>query len=362
MSPRELTPDLSRSTGLARFDVNAVPARERFDVWRSSIGCIFDVEIDRQQRQEDTFHVTLDGGLIDALMVVRTRTVSQRWRRPLWKIARDGLDHYMIQFYAAGTQVCDWAGGSVTMPQAGLLVYDLSREMVARSSDLDNLSLIIPRQQLAPLLRQPDAHHMRALPASAPLVAMLSSHMQHLLTSAGRLSSGESGHLAQASLHLVAACLNAGKPDGATDASELVPTQLIAVKRFVDARLWDPGLDAAAIGGHLGVSRSRLYEILTGLGGASTYIRERRLQAALSMLVDPGKRHLSVAAIAERCLMTPSEFSRRFSRRFGISPRAARHQAQATRIEPNDRELDRRYERWLHELSSAAPVSGPWVS
>lgn len=346
---------------MARFNVSAVPLRERFDVWHASIGCIFDVDIDRQQRQDQGFHATLDGGLIDALMVVRTRTVSQRWRRPLWKIARDGLDHYMIQFYAAGTQVCDWAGGSVAMPEAGLLVYDLSREMVARSSDLDNLSLIVPRQQLAPLLRQPDAHHMRAMPAGAPLVAMLYAHMQHLYANAGRLQGGESGDLAQASLHLIAACLNAGEYDGAPDATELVPAQLIAAKRFVDTHLWDHGLDAAAIGGHLGVSRSRLYEILTSLGGATTYIRERRLQAALAMLVDPNQRHLSVAAIAARCLLTPSEFSRRFSRRFGISPSAARHHARETRIALHDYELDRSYERWLRELSAAAPA-GPLIS
>jgi AraC-like DNA-binding protein len=364
MSAREFPPDqmLSTRAAVARFNVSAVPVHERFDVWHASIGCIFDVDLHRQERQERGFHATLDGGLIGALMVVRTRTVAQRWRRPLWKIARDGLDHYMIQYYAAGTQVCDWAGGSVAMPRAGLLVYDLSREMVARSSDLDNLSLIIPRQQLAPLLRQPDAHHMRALPASGPLVAMLCSHMQHLRINAGRLEGGESAELAQASLHLVAACLNAGEPDYASDDSELVPTQLIAAKRFVDARLWDPGLDAAAIGRHLGVSRSRLYEILSGLGGAATYIRERRLQAALSMLVDPNQQHLAIAAIAERCLLTPSEFSRRFSRRFGISPSAARHQAQAPRIELRDYELDRSYERWLQELSAAAPVPGHWVS
>jgi AraC-like DNA-binding protein len=347
---------LSTQSPVARFSLSAVPVHERFDVWHASIGCVFDVDMRRQQRQERGFHATLDGGLIDALMVVRTRTVSQRWRRPLWKIARDGLDHYMIQFYAAGTQVCDWTGGSVAMPQGGLLVYDLSREMAARASDLDNLSLIIPRQQLAPLLRRPDAHHMRALPATAPLVAMLLSHIQHLYSNTGRLQAGESSELAQASLHLVAACLNAGEPDCATDVTELVPAQLIAVKRYVDARLWEPGLNAATIGAHLGVSRSRLYEILTGFGGAATYIRERRLQAALAMLADPRQRHLSVSAIAERCLQTPSEFSRRFTRRFGMSPSAVRHQATASRIELQDYEVDRSYERWLRELSAAAPT------
>ena len=77
MTPPEFLPDqmLSAQTPVARFNLSAVPPQERFDVWHASIGCIFDVDIHRPQRQEQEFHATLEGGLIGALMIARTRTV-----------------------------------------------------------------------------------------------------------------------------------------------------------------------------------------------------------------------------------------------------------------------------------------------
>jgi AraC-like DNA-binding protein len=236
------------------------------------------------------------------------------------------------------------------MPKDGLLVYDLTREMKARSSAFDNLSLIIPRAQLAPLLNGPDGQHMRALRGDAPLVDLLRSHIQHLEASAGRLGPTQARHLAQASLHLVAACLNSAADPAEASVPSDVPSQLLAACRYIEARLWDRNLDTGALCRLLGVSRTRLYEIFAPLGGVAGHIRERRLRAALSMLVDPALREVPIAAIAERCLFTPAEISRAFRRHFGLSPRAARHHAMAPRFVLDAQGLDRSYEHWLQHL------------
>lgn len=337
----------------SRFSVEHLPAQQRYEVWRDSIACIFDV--DRPGRAGDDngeFHASIDAHMIGSLMLARTVTCRQTWRRSPLTMARDGMDHFMIQLYDSGTQRYVWKNGEAEMPPNGLLVYDLSQEMQAETTDFSNISLILPRPMIEDFLQTPDDQHMRALDGREPLVALLREHMLTLNRQAGRLDFQQAAAIAPATAQLAAACLN-GTWQGLPGETQFLERGLLtSLRRDIEARLADPTLSPASLCEHHGLSRTRLYEMFAPLGGVSAYIRERRLRAALLTLVNPHAMDQPISAIARTSgFRSDSDFSRAFQRRFGLSPRAARHHGLERQGQPKPAQIDRRYEYWLRELA-----------
>lgn len=102
------TEDISRVPHSV-FSLDAVPVAERFDVWRESIACLFEVDVPKERRTEG-FRAELDAHVIGDLAMARTHTQAQEWARSSATIARDGMDHLMIQIYEAGTM--EFRGGA----------------------------------------------------------------------------------------------------------------------------------------------------------------------------------------------------------------------------------------------------------
>lgn len=340
-------------TNHSRFCVSGLPKERRYESWRESIACIFDVGRTRTQAQTEDFHATMDTYVLGPMILVHTKTAAQQWRRSALTTARDGMDHYMVQIYAQGTQRCDWDGGSVHMPEGGFLVYDLSREMEAEATDLANITLFLPRPMLEGLLTAPDDQHMRAIDGAHPMAALFRSHLTNLWRQADVLEDGQARHVAPATAQLLAACLNGSQPLNAEQRAAVDQTVLAATRRDIDRRLADPALSPDDLCRRHRISRSRLYRLFESQGGVAAYIRGRRLAAAMTALVDPAQAHRPVGMIGEHLgFSSPADFSRAFQRRYGLSPRAARHYGARPKAEGTSEGLDRRYERWLHELNA----------
>src|SRR3546814_11813656 len=89
------------------------------------------------------------------LMLARTTSRAQHWERSAATIARDGMDHYMIQYYETGSQTVMHGNMQVEQPTGGLLLYDLSRPVRARIQPFPCLSPGLPRALLADSLPTP---------------------------------------------------------------------------------------------------------------------------------------------------------------------------------------------------------------
>lgn len=339
----------------SRFTVEPLRPKERYEVWRESIACIFDVEGDRDIRRGDRFRARIDAHMIGPVMLARTTSLQQDWKRSPLTVARNGMDHYMIQHYEDGHQQCTYRGGSVEMPANGLIVYDLSQEVFTRTSDFTNISLIIPRPMLDAALRSPDSQHMRVITGSEPLVAVLRDHMRTVADQADRLTLREGMELGPVMVGLAAACLNASIQDTPGGRFAVDHATLTAIKREIEARLDDRELTPADLCRRSRISRTRLYELFEPIGGVFHYIRERRLRTALLALLDPTQDRKLIYQIAyDAGFNDESSFSRTFRKRFGFSPRDVRRGG-ARGEDRNDGMmhegvLDRRYEQWLHTL------------
>lgn len=340
-----------RSVPRARFSVEHLPEKDRFQAWTDSLSCIFETDRTRTLKATTDFRGSVSVTMIGSMLLAETVTITQIWNRSPRLIARDGMDHYMIQIYLDGGQLCESEGRSVDMPRGGALVYDLSRPVKARSSDLRNLSLVLPRAMVENRLSDPDAHHLQVLSASDSMSALLIDHIKTMNRHAGRLDGRQTGALTEATLMLAAAALNVsgnGEAAGTIEAHD----QLVRIRADIRARVGDMALSPGDLCRRHNVSRHRLYALFASQGGVATAIREARLQAARARLSDPAAGSRRVSDIAQACgFSSDSDFSRAFRQRFGMSPSAARHYGLETRAGMPGPGLDRRYEAWLHQLA-----------
>lgn len=111
--------------------------------------------------------------------------------------------------------------------------------------------------------------------------------------------------------------------------SQAVAKHYGRVKRLIESELSNPDLSLAVIAQRLGISVSYLNVILRQAGTSyRQLVGDGRLERCRAMLADPVHAHSSITAIAfDSGFQDLSHFSRRFSQRFGTSPRAFRAEA-----------------------------------
>lgn len=335
------------------FDLDMVARPERYEVWRDSISCIFQADADRDARGGD-FHAFVDANMFGPLMLARTESHEHLWHRTSAIMARDGMDHYMIQAYEHGQ--LQWGGGlgDQSLPERGLLIVDLSQPLASKSSAFRNLSLIVPREMLDGALKSPNDQHMRVLSGDEPMVTLLRDHMVSLKNLAGQMSLQQAVEIAPATVGLAAACLNAAvDQETPAQSAGVAKAQLTVIRRFIETHLAEPELCADWVARHVGVSRSKLYKLFDPFGGVGAYIRDRRLRRALLALSDRRERHRPIYDIAlDAGYSSDAAFSRAFRARYGVAPRDIRRTPYVYGDAAGDvANVDRRYERWLHHLS-----------
>lgn len=338
----------------SRFDVAQVAPRARYDLWQDSIGCVFDVAVNESQREDGVFNAVIDAFRFDEFMVAKTTTVQQNWWRTPFNIARDGMDHYMIQFFLKGSMQWQTPRSSGEVGLGDLIVFDMAQEMQSITDDFCHISLIIPRAALAPRLDDPDGQHMRHLKWNSPIAAMLSDYLMLLGRNLPNLSYDQLKPLIPSILSMVAVCLN---DDAAGTKGQSYYDQWYLkrrIKSFILNKLGDSRLGSHSICDAMDLSRSNLYRMFEEEGGVKTFIRENRLKRSLRQIV-AGER-CSVSAVAEQNgFASSSDFSRVFRNCYGMSPREVRKQyglgvqgCDASFVETN---ICRDYEGWIQNLA-----------
>jgi AraC-like DNA-binding protein len=337
----------------SHFRLEDAPRSERYDLWRDSIACIFEVEAARDLRRDGDFRAEIETGVFSTIMLARTRTLEQRWARTPALMARDGMDHYMIQLYERGDMLWEDKGGLRSFPQNGLVVFDLSQPIATRTNNFANISLLIPRAQLEDQLKVSSDQHLRVLTGGEPMVQILRDHMRSLMSVASRLTVRQAAEIAPATVSLAAACLNVSLcPEDPRQRAGAALARLVVARRFIERHLSDAALTADRVAAEVGVSRSKLYQLFEGYGGVAAYIRDRRLRRALVMLTAGAYAHYSVYEIAlMSCYASDAAFVRAFRQRYGATPNDVRLAKSGWRTsDGGSPRVDRRHEDWVRHL------------
>lgn len=61
----------------ARFRLDDAPRHERYDLWRDSIACVFEVEAPKEVRGGGDFSAEIDAHMLGPVMLARTQILEQ---------------------------------------------------------------------------------------------------------------------------------------------------------------------------------------------------------------------------------------------------------------------------------------------
>lgn len=301
-----------------RFLIPADPA-SRTSAWRDHLAPVFTAQIARDA--DLSAGIGLATYHFGDVLLGTVSAPAQRLERDARMIARQGIDHVLIQFYAAGQSKVEIGRRAGAVKPLQMVVFDLSQPVVTEAGAVSATNIMLPRALLADHVATIENMHGQSLDYGAePVRRLFHTYLTGLMACADEVDTHQARQLSQAAANLCGACFEP------RDAAALASDRLtgIAIRRFIEEEIASEGIGVNAIVARFGVSRTALYRLFEAEGGVVSYIRERRLLRAMRMLTASDGR-LRIAAVAYATGFSDERsFSRAFHRRFGLSPRDAR--------------------------------------
>ncbi len=337
------------------FTTTMLAPGERFEAWRESMSVFLDADL-KGMVDPETFSGEIESYLIDDIMLTRAITKRQKYDRAGSKIARDGLDHYMIQVFLGGHTEINLGRREARSQADHPIAFDLGETLDSFNSDFHILCVVIPRARLAPLLVRPDSLQGLTPDPDSGGGRLLADFLRSLYLIAPVLTPLEEKRSALALLELAASAFNGVDAGGEAELRARDYALLLQTQRFIRDHLSSPDLSPEVIALGVGLSRTALYQLFEPIGGVAEYVRELRLRKCLGEIVSARHAHRHVSDIAWSWgFASPSHFTRAFKQRFGRTPSEARASAGAmaplNRVELDPRVGDRRYEEWIAALA-----------
>lgn len=188
---------------------------------------------------------------------------------------------------------------------------------------LHKLTITLPERTLARWLPRHHRLHGTVLKSSKGATALLRAHMLALREHRAEFSEQERYAVETATLEMIAGVV-AGNLEQPTQS--LADYQLSRVQAYILECLGDSDLNLDRVARGVGISRRYLHTLFERVEvSPRAWIQEQRLlRARERMLGDPG-RDATITTIAYDCGFSDSaHFSRAFTQRFGLGPRAFR--------------------------------------
>lgn len=247
-------------------------------------------------------------------------------------IARTGVDQFHVQFYRSHGFVLTLDGAEQAVRPGDVCMLDLSRPAALRTDGIDNLSAIVARDLLSPLLADVGDLHGLVLRRDSEAGVAVREHLEEMWLQAPDLTVEQGEAWSRATAALLAGVVRANTQSQAATRAEMRRSQFRAICRRIDRDLGDPDLGPAVLAGQFYVTRPTLYRMFEPHGGVGRYILGRRLTGVFRDLSDPSLAREPIAAILRRWgLENHTAAGRAFRAAFGMTPTACRFQALALR-------------------------------
>lgn len=299
-----------------RIDLAQIPSKERRDFVHDLLASTWDIaELDGPSEQ---LFWRSDIWMLDRIMIGSREVSPLSKQRDVRRVRVDGMDHCQLILGTQGEIVADCGDHEVVIRPGELAIFDLGRPWRMRCTPTAHTSFVVPRACLPGGYGSLAIAHGTLLRGAAG--ALLASHLQCLLHTLPSLGAAQAALVAQATSHMLAACLDPTADNQSRAAAPLQAAWLGKITQFIDARLADPALTPEHLMAALGLSRSSLYRLLAPHGGVREFITDRRIARAITRLRDFGDSP-RIHQIAEGCgFGDATQFSHAFKRKTGLSP------------------------------------------
>lgn len=348
----------------SHFTTQQLEGRHKFGAWQESISVLFDVSPPNTQGFIG-FDAEVKSYMLGSMMLSKCRSGVQDFIRDSQTMARDGMDHIMLQYYLQGGNHIKVQDNVVKVQVGDIQILDMSQvlstttfgqEDLLNKQNFVNMTAIVARDRLEEILPCVEALHMRVLRASSPLNHILRTYFDKLYMSASGMTYANADMLVAPSVELLAGVF-VQTPDVIDKTQDtLKEGALLAIRKFIDANICSPELGVGMIARYTGLSRASLYRLCQPFGGVMAMVRERRLIKARRLLSQTNAKP-SVKQIAYSLGFSgSSNFSRAYRQRFGHAPMEtwdviSSQANECLRVSNKISAIgDRKYEYWMRNL------------
>ena len=262
---------------------------------------------------------------LGGVVLIRTLLPAVSFARGQRRIRTDNIDHWSLASMRRGNMQMRASGRVTDVVPGGLHIQSLMESSKGRTSGMQIVHLIVPRdfcREMAVTLDEADNTELRT-----GLGQLLAVYMLDLDRRLSLITTDELPRLLGSIRAMILACVDP-TPERLFAARGVVQTtRLEQARQFIHKHLFSPTLGAEELCRELDVSRSRLYRMFEPLGGVVHYIRLRRLMEVHAALSNAEDHRPIVDIAAERGFIDAADFSRAFKREFGYRPTDARNQA-----------------------------------
>jgi AraC family transcriptional regulator, positive regulator of tynA and feaB len=310
------------------FTTAGLHPRNSFQRWRETLSERL-LPIEQERLDDSPFEGQLDLAQIGSLEITRTTQRSVRseiTRGALRRCRANG--RLVVLFKLAGVSTSMQDDRSSVQRPGDLSVLDQRPAVLTSSVNSQSMFLDLPRERLESVLGPSRLYTALTVEAGFGSTTLARTFFHDLIRLRRQLAPEAVERMAGIGVDLIVASL-------AERMAQNLPRSLHGnvtlqrAKAYVEAHLSAPDLDPPHLAAAVGVSLRRLQELFHERGQhISNYIWHRRLETAAERLADPGCAHLPLGTLAYGCgFANQAHFSRRFKERFGMSPRAYRHEA-----------------------------------
>lgn len=235
----------------------------------------------------------------------------------------DTRDLHMVHVQLAGETVFTQHDHTAVLRPGDVSVYNFGSPSVTENRGTDVLTFAVPAHNLG---IPPDRLHELsgiALERERPLIQVLLPFARQLTGSLNTIDDAVGNRVVLGMIDLLSAALVETSRATETATGE---TLLTSILEYIDSHLHRPGLTVTEIAAAHFVSPRKLHVLFEAHETtAAAWIRSRRLENCKRDLGDSALAGLKISDVAARWGYTDAAlFSRQFTHRFGVTPRAYR--------------------------------------
>jgi hypothetical protein len=128
----------------------------------------------------------------DAL-VSKVHSAPQTFNRSRAHARRSNLDHFMVQTFVQGGHDGACGEDTIRRGEGDVWILDLGQTTTTQASQFANITLIMPRDRLLPLLKGGNIHGT-TLRHGSPSARLIASHLETLMAAAQELALAEASN------------------------------------------------------------------------------------------------------------------------------------------------------------------------
>lgn len=302
------------------FDTKDYSIRESFDAYLENIGIVFDIDLCKHERSN--LHARIDSFLIDEIMLVDCATIGQHFTRSNSKIANDGLDHILVQFFTEGGTEPLFKNAQAC--HVGSLIFiDTARPWKALNPNFRNLSLVVPKRIFYKHNINIHSLHGQVIDYQQnPFASLCWDYVKNVRGLVEKIEPIQAPHIMNSLVELVCATIKTHK-NKTLEEDFFSAAVSFQVKSFIEQHIQNRELGVEMLLKNFSFSRATLYRIFPSeFGGVIGYIKRRRLQLIYQKLTSDRGVNYNISELAFMYgFESISSFSRSFKKEFEATPK-----------------------------------------